>query len=675
MSGVAPAGGTAAPSAPDPKKKTAFGLPALELPPGLRPGATSEAQAQPPAQQAPQQPPAPQAPQQAPPQPPAQQAAPARKKRGMAQTMLGMPATTVGSAGAPAPAPVSSTQQPAQPAAPAGGTGGGFAPVGVDATAATQAMPATPMPSPATVPGGGAPEAPAGEPSPAARKVAAQSNRTMLGMMAVSPGAEPAAPQAPEAQAPQAPEAQAPQGGSAAAKVAAQSNRTMLGMMAAPGAGAPAQQPAPVQQPAPQQPGYGGAPGFTGGATSGPGSDEEQLPLRTRRWKLWLLIGVCLLGLVGLGLGLLALTDGAPEVRAAVARGAEGEVLQVDVPEAPAGTKVRFDGEELPTTAGRVVFPLGANDLQLGDNQLTVEIVSPDGDVDEIPLVLTVRYRVRPDLDGLGDPEPKLRIVVDALPGSVVTIDEAPVPLDVTGHGVLEVPVAGEVDQEPVLERTFDYRVVPPGAPPAQGQVRIRVPFAALRVERPSGESITDKARIEIAGSAHSDATVTIDGRPVEVREGRFLHEIEVPMGVSEHVVVATREDRAPRRVNLQVRRVEDLAAEAASYAVDEELDYARLATGPADYRGRKVEFVGRIYNVDVHDGHVSLQMVVRDCARGQRCPLWVNHDGGTPVRINQWVRVLGEVVGEQQYRATSGEVRSDPAVKAAFVLPMEGGR
>lgn len=612
----------------------------------------------------------------------------------MARTMLGMPATTVGSAGAPAPPPASSPaspaaqqpaspvspvaqpQQPASPVAQQQPPGGGFAPVqGVDSHAATQAVPqvdpaqvhaqqAQQPPQQAQQP----PQQQAPQHDSAAQKLAAKSNRTMLGMMAAPAGMAPPGAKPQAAAQPQAP-AQ-PDGGSAAQKVAAQSNRTMLGMMAAPGVAAPAPQQAPA---APRQQGFGAPAGQVPGDQDWPEDDPPKLS--TPRYGLWIGIVLALLLVAGAVVGgVIFLGGSAPDVRASVARGEAGETLQVDVPGAPAGTKVRYNGQELATTAGRVAFPLGANDLQLGDNELTVEVVSPEGDVSTIPLVLTVRYRVRPDLDGLDDAEPKLRIVVDALPGSVVTIDESPVTLDVTGHGVLEVPLEGMASQA-VLERTFDYRVVPPGAPPAQGEVRVRVPFATLQVERPSEESITDQARLEIAGAAHSDATVTVDGNPVEVNEGRFLAEIDVPMGVSEHVVIATRDERAPRRIDLTVRRVADLAAEASSFEVDRNLDYARLAAAPSDYRGRKVAFVGRVYNADVHEGRASLQMVVRDCARGQRCPLWVNHDGGTQVRINQWVRVLGEVTGEQQYRATSGEVRSDPAIEAAFLLPAEGGR
>ena len=63
------------------------------------------------------------------------------------------------------------------------------------------------------------------------------------------------------------------------------------------------------------------------------------------------------------------------------------------------------------------------------------------------------------------------------------------------------------------------------------------------------------------------------------------------------------------------------------------------------------------------------VQILVRDCASGQRCPMWVNYDGARPPEINRWVRVLGEFSGEQQFRTSSGEVKRIPRVDAAFVL------
>jgi hypothetical protein len=168
---------------------------------------------------------------------------------------------------------------------------------------------------------------------------------------------------------------------------------------------------------------------------------------------------------------------------------------------------------------------------------------------------------------------------------------------------------------------------------------------------------------------------VTLDGRPLELREGRFVTELPLPaLGESPHVVVARRPGRAPRTLRFTVRRVADLEAEARAYPV-EELTYARLAASPTTYRGRRVAFEGWIYNLDVHDGRSVLQVSVRDCARGQRCPLWITYDGASEAGLNAWVRAVGELAGEQQFRSPSGEVLSVPRLDAVFLLPLEGAR
>ena len=649
---------TASATTPDPKK-TSLGMPAVTA---SRPGGTPGT-------------PAPDDPQRAP------------KRSNAKQTMLGMPAVAVGHP--KTHSDVSGTPTPATTSSGAGG----FAPVSAPSPRApAAALPASPIqdgtaarqrdPAKQTMLG-----MTASSVAPSVKQVD-PSKQTLLGMTRTEAPTATAAP--PTTRAPQAPppavigsaptpSPSAEEPGafhahprSGAQKLAPQSNRTMLGVMT-PGLPPPA-----VAGQAAPPPRYD-SPAAKTELTYAPDSDEGRVDVwasesldsapraPVRRGPVVAL--VLLLVLVGAAVvGYLYFRGGAAEVNAQVVTVDGAEALQVDVLGAVPGTKVRFDGREEVTQAGRAVFALGENDLQMGDNRLHVEVVEPSGASTSSTVVLSLAYRVRPDLSGLADDEPSVRVVVDAFPGSSVTIDETPVHLDASGHGVHRLLLAGEA-QRGSLERDFHYRVLTPGKPPADGVVRVRIPFALLRVERPGAQSITDRERVEIAGAAHSDAIVRVNGNVVPVREGRFLAEIEVPMGSSEHQVIAARGEQAPRRVTLQIRRVADLQAEAERYEVDEGLDYARLAASPNDYRGKRVAFVGRVYNVDVHDGRASLQIVVRDCARGRRCPLWVNYDGGVTVGLNEWVEVRGTVAGEQQYRAASSEVRSDPAIDAAFVV------
>ena len=554
------------------------------------------------------------------------------KAKAKPQTMLGMPAVAPPSGGA-APEPQgpggASSHDPGQAASPPAGD-----------AAPQQAAP----PSAAPPPAGGAKPAP-------------NTQRTMLGMPAQTAGG--AAP--------------APPGGGAAAAPAGQpkpaptTNRTMLG--AAPPAGAPAQAPAGAPAPAAQA-----APGAPAAAPDASWDDVPAgLPAKKKGGRgLTILAIVLLLAAVAGGAATFyLLSQGDAEVQASVGQSERGEVLVVDVPGAEPGTKVRFGGEERPLEAGRAEFPLEATDLRLGDNELQIGVVAPDGSVDQVTVLLSLRFRVRADLSALEQDPPVLRVVVDAVPGADITLDEQAVALDATGHATQDYPLEDTTGEAPLFEKTVHYRVVlPDGSAPAEGDVAVRIPFATLQVDRPGERAITDQRTVEVAGAAHPEATVTLDGSELELREGRFVTQLVLDaMGESEHVLVARRPGRAPRRRVLHIRRVEDLAAEAASYPV-EELPYARIASSPDTYRGRRVAFVGRVYNVDVHEGRSVLQIVLRDCPGSQRCPLWVTYDGATEAGLNTWVRVLGELAGEQQFRSPSGQVMSVPRLDAAFVLP-----
>jgi hypothetical protein len=60
----------------------------------------------------------------------------------------------------------------------------------------------------------------------------------------------------------------------------------------------------------------------------------------------------------------------------------------------------------------------------------------------------------------------------------------------------------------------------------------------------------------------------------------------------------------------------------------------------------------------------------VRACPHGERCPLWVSYPAATELTVDSWVRVLGVVQGEQQFRSETEEVKSVPKVEAVFLLP-----
>lgn len=530
----------------------------------------------------------------------------------------------------------------------------------------------------------------ADEPAPAKR--IAGSARTMLGMPAPQQAAvqqaveaakakkaakEAAAPSSPAATAPgigaaPAP-ADAPPARSPASALDPTTNRTMLG------------QPAPKRDQV-----EGENPPATGGSPDTPArprapvmypssSGEEEaftLPAAGGGGKTLALavlaIGVIVL-LVGGGALVWTLFGGGSDLRASVARGEEGEVLEIEVPGAESGTSVRFRGTERELEAGAARFPLSADDLSLGDNELTVDVIGPDGDVESHTVDLHLEMRIRADLGPLQSAPAAIDVIVEAPSGSEVTLDGEALELDAQGRGTRRFPIDGaDADAEGMVEHVVRYRVQPPEGETEQGELRTRIPLTTMQIDRPGTQVVTDRASVEIAGAVAPGSTVTVDGDEVEIRMGRFLHTFPLPEPASHEVeVVARAPGKAPRVARLSIRRVADLEAEAAAFEVNESLTYARIAQNPATYRGQRVELRGMVYNVDVRGGQSVLQILAERCPSGERCPVWVTYPAATEAELRSRVRVLGTVAGEQQFRTQNDQIRTVPRVDATFVLPV----
>lgn len=560
------------------------------------------------------------------------------------------------------------------------------------------ATPPTSAQAGATLEGIAAPVVPAAPPAAGNARA-----RTMLGMAApmfaavppstaaptAQPTAQPIAPpiaQPPAAPAPVEPVAQPPAVAAAPAQAPSKraaalgpSNRTMLGVAAparagaaAPAAfgGAPEPMPPPPAAPQVALP--------TASSTSTGDLSIAGLPSPRRRARGWffalLFVGVMLVGSVIVAAAYYRMTRARTDVVASVGTSPAGEVLHVAVSGAPDGTHVRFSGADLPLGAGGADFPLAAEALHVGDNAIAVDVVFADGSSETHQVTLTVEYRIRADLASIGATPPAITVVIDAVPGSTVVLDAQPFALDAAGHGTRVCPIDGLTPAaDGTIEHVAHYVITPPApAVPATGALTTRAPVVTLHIDRPADGAVTDRATVDIAGAVSPGATVTVEGGAATVTaEGRFTATVPLATdGDNEIHLSASAPGRVVSSRTIHVRRVPDLAREAAAFPIDRSLTYARIAAAPATFQGQHVAIEGRVYNVDLQDGHGVLQLLARDCPSGERCPLWVTYSAVTEVTVESWVRVVGSVAGEQQFRSQAGEVRTVPRVEATFVLP-----
>jgi hypothetical protein len=340
------------------------------------------------------------------------------------------------------------------------------------------------------------------------------------------------------------------------------------------------------------------------------------------------------------------------------------------VPGAVAGTKLRFGGQEKPLEAGRATFALANDSLRVGKNVVLYDLIAPTGEIKSGRIGLAVDYRVTLDTGPLRAGKAAVDVVVAALPGSQVWLDGQPVTLDAQGRAVRSDPLELGAASG-LIEHVVRYRVQPPAGDASVGELRTSIPVTMMEIDKPGAQVITDRDSVEIAGAVDKEATVTIDGQAVKVAAGRFLHRYPLPQPGAYHPeVVASSDGKAPHAQKLEITRVADLAVAAKDFAYDATLTYAKIAQNPAIYRGQHVAFEGRVYNVNVEGGRSALQMLVRECPAGERCPLWVGYHAATEYTRDSWVRVLGVIEGEQQFRSETDEIKVVPKVEATFLLP-----
>jgi len=396
--------------------------------------------------------------------------------------------------------------------------------------------------------------------------------------------------------------------------------------------------------------------------------DNETIPALPRTGIAPARIAIVVAVLLGAaGLAYFAFRPVSPDVRVRVVAGPEGESM---LPGASAGAKIRFGGQEKPVAAGRASFGLAQDSLSVGKNAVLYDLVQPTGEIASGRVALSVDYRVTLDTAPLRAGKAAVDVVVAALPGSKVWLDGQPVVLDAQGRALRSEPLKLDSATDRI-EHVVRYRVQPPSSEASVGELRTTIAVTGLQIDRPGALVVTDHDAIEIAGAVGKDTQVSIDGAAIEVNGGRFLHRFPLPaVGEYQPVVTAASEGKAPHVVRLVLRRVADLNEAAAGFDADRSLTYAKLVQNPAIYRGQRVAFEGRVYNVNVEGGRSALQVLVRECPKGQRCPLWVSYGAATDLTIDSWVRVLGTVDGEQQFRAEDEQVKSVPKLEALFLLP-----
>jgi hypothetical protein len=381
---------------------------------------------------------------------------------------------------------------------------------------------------------------------------------------------------------------------------------------------------------------------------------EEAIPgLKSRRRLSWrtLLFALPVLALAGVLL-LWLLWSGAPSLHASVVVDQQGsEHLKLLCPECPNGTRVALNGREAEFRDNAAQLAL-ARPLRVGDNELSLTVFRPGGSSSEVSIVVPIEYRVRSDLSALDSDPPRLKIVIEARPGTRAQVDGTALSVPASGRAEHSIELSRELTAPNAvvarLERKLLYTIASAGRTEERGELIVLVPVVPLVIEVPGPDVITDRADFMLTGRTHRGATVTVGGRSIAVDTGgRFAQLMNVShVGETTITLRASSSGFAPRLVKLKVKRVQDLAEEAEQLTRGAITSYDELPRNPEKHQGARVALEGKVDEARV-ENHTTVLLVElkRDC-KEEPCLFRVVHGAALGVTKGKTVKVYGRYAG-----------------------------
>jgi hypothetical protein len=353
-----------------------------------------------------------------------------------------------------------------------------------------------------------------------------------------------------------------------------------------------------------------------------------------------------------------SLADGSEQLELTCAACENGSVARLDAANAT------FNGTHATLSLSRP--------LKVGDNPMTITLVNARGKQSFVDIAVPVAFRVRGDTSGLDAPTPELRVLVTALPGSVVTVESKPLALSPNGEGTYAIDVSALVTGfDPTtksLERRVPYAVTPPNGTTQEGVVTLQSGITPLVIDAPGPAVVLEGSNFVLAGRTAKAGALNVGDRPITVDPtGRFAQMMNVSApGETTIMLRATSKDSAPRLFPLRVRRVDSLAHEAERLRPLATSSYAAIADQTESKRGWAVALDGTV--VDARTENYSTFAVMDVSGGCARAPCLARITYGAPFSLARGDKfsAFGAVDGVVDGPRTGTKI---PQIRADFLL------
>ncbi|HYP98462.1 MAG TPA: hypothetical protein VER96_07300 [Polyangiaceae bacterium] len=347
------------------------------------------------------------------------------------------------------------------------------------------------------------------------------------------------------------------------------------------------------------------------------------------------------------------------------------EQLELSCSACDDGTVVRLDAANATFSGHHASLPL-SRPLKVGENPMTLTLVAVRGKQSFVDISVPIAYRVRGDTSGLDAPTPELRVLVNAVAGSTVTVDGKPVTLNAEGEGRYVLDVSAEVTgldaNVKTLERKLSYTVTPPNGTPQTGSVSLQAGITPLVIDAPGPAVLLETSNFVLAGRTAKAGTLTVSDRPITVdATGRFAQMMNVSApGETTIVIRATSKDTAPRLFPLRVKRVDSLQREAERVRQRATSNYAAIADQAETKRGWAVALDGATVDARTENYNTVVVMDVQGGCVRPPCLARVTYGAPFSLAAGDKFSAFGEVVGLVDGPRSGSKI---PEIRADFLL------
>ncbi|MGH7282359.1 MAG: zinc-ribbon domain-containing protein, partial [Polyangiaceae bacterium] len=346
-------------------------------------------------------------------------------------------------------------------------------------------------------------------------------------------------------------------------------------------------------------------------------------------FPLAIVAGVVGVVVIAAGIGAVVLWKGTQPVLVQPRLGPSGDdELHLTCEGCPDGTTVTVAGATATFAKQQADVKL-SSPLHTGDNALDLALDRPGVGRDEVVhAVVPISFRVKTDVSTLDSDTPAITVHVEAAAGASVTVDGAPVQLDAQGKGdhVVDVTadLSGAADEGKQLEKKIAYEITSRGKgsklDTQHGTVTAVASIPPLRVDAPTSHAVIDSSSFFLAGrTIPKGSTVTANGKPIPVGDNGFFGSAFAATDPDTKIVVrASVANMAPRLIQLEVRKVDSLAAEGKAVAARVSLGYDDVASNVDAAVGKEIVVAGTALDARVQNHQTVI--VVDDkigCAHG----------------------------------------------------------